>query len=129
MKRLEVDIEGKKEWVYAALLDGEIWLHWRGQTLIAADSEREARKGRSAASSATGGAGQIKAPMPGKVTQLKVKVGSQVQAGETLLIMEAMKMEYTLVADRAGAVTAIQCQAGEPVKLGQVLVQIEGAEK
>ena len=62
--------------------------------------------------------------MPGKVTQVMVQVGATVRKGQTLLVMEAMKMEYTLAADQDGPVTEVAVQAGAQVGLGDVLVQL-----
>lgn len=127
MKRIELSFEGKRHVVWAERLDGDLWFHWQGRTRVVPETETQTRKARAASGGPGAHAGHIKAPMPGKVTQVKVAVGAQVKPGETLIVMEAMKMEYTLVADQTGKVAAIQCKAGDPVKLGQVLVQIEAA--
>jgi biotin carboxyl carrier protein len=65
---------------------------------------------------------EITAPMPGKVTQVLVQTGQRVEAGEGLLILEAMKMENRLVAEAAGTVEEIRVAAGDMVDGGQVLV-------
>ena len=73
-------------------------------------------------------AGALRAPMHGRVTQVLVAPQSRVQAGELLLVMEAMKMEQQLVAPFAGVVTAVHARVDEQVAARQVLVEI-GASK
>jgi propionyl-CoA carboxylase alpha chain len=69
-------------------------------------------------------AGSLHAPMPGRVLRLDVAVGVDVAEGQTLLVMEAMKMEHTLKATHAGQVTAVNCREGDQVEGGTVLVVI-----
>lgn len=70
------------------------------------------------------GAGSIKAPLPGTILEMKVKVGDIVKTGDTLLIMEAMKMENSIKADKEGKVSAVKVNAGDAVLEGDVLVEI-----
>jgi biotin carboxyl carrier protein len=65
---------------------------------------------------------EIVAPMPGKVLQVAVRAGEHVAAGDTLLILEAMKMETRLTADAAAHVAEVRVAAGDMVNGGQVLV-------
>jgi biotin carboxyl carrier protein len=72
-----------------------------------------------------GGAGQtIKTPLPGKVTHVAVAVGDHVERGDTVIVIEAMKMENELKAAAAGTVTEVRVQLGQPVNAGDVLVLI-----
>jgi|GEM_PF-694833 len=66
-----------------------------------------------------------KAPIPGNVTQIKCTVGQAVKAGETVVLLEAMKMETNVAAPVAGTVKAILVSPGQAVKQGQVLVEFE----
>ena len=68
------------------------------------------------------GDGAIVAIMPGKVTRITVEVGQEVQEGQAVCVLEAMKMENELRADRAGIVSAINVNPGDDVEKGQVLV-------
>ena len=68
--------------------------------------------------------GQIEAPMPGKVLEVRVKEGDSVTKGQTLVILEAMKMEQSLTAPRDGIVESISAEAGEQVSEGQILVAL-----
>ena len=76
---------------------------------------------------ATGTAGSVKinAPMPGKIVDVKVKVGDAVKKGQTVLVLEAMKMENNINADKDGKITAINVSKGESVLEGTDLVIIE----
>ena len=67
----------------------------------------------------------IKAPLPGVITEIKVAVGDEVQAGDTVIVLEAMKMANALQAEKAGKVTAICVKVGESVMEDDALVVIE----
>ena len=73
-----------------------------------------------------GHVGDIHAPMPGLVLDISVQPGQQVQKGETLLILEAMKMENVIKSPGDGTVKAVRVSKGEAVEKGHVLVEIEG---
>ncbi len=70
------------------------------------------------------GVGFVKAPLPGTILELKVKVGDEVKVGDTLLIMEAMKMENNIKSDKAGKVVVIKVNNAESVLEGEVLIEI-----
>jgi len=67
----------------------------------------------------------IKAPLPGVITDIKVAVGDEVQVGDTVIVLEAMKMANNLQAEKAGKVTAICVKIGESVMEDDALVVIE----
>jgi len=67
---------------------------------------------------------KVVAPMPGKVLQLKVKEGDSIKEGDTLLILEAMKMENEIVANTSGNVKKINVAANDMVDTGDVLLVI-----
>ncbi len=66
----------------------------------------------------------VAAPMPGLIIRLAVEPGTAVQEGQTLVIMEAMKMEMEVKANKAGTVTSFSVTAGDQVQQGQPLVQM-----
>jgi acetyl/propionyl-CoA carboxylase alpha subunit len=72
-----------------------------------------------------GGDGQVRSPMPGKVTAVAVKAGDQVAKGQTLLTLEAMKMEYALAAPFDGTVASLSAELGAQVSEGAVLAVLE----
>ena len=67
----------------------------------------------------------MKSPLPGVILEIKVKEGDMVKRGQTLLILEAMKMENDIKSDRDGKVTAIQVSKGESILEGTDLIIIE----
>lgn len=67
----------------------------------------------------------IKAPLPGVITEIKVSVGDQVKAGDTVVVLEAMKMANNIEAEKNGTVTAICIKQGESVMEDTPLVVIE----
>lgn len=70
-------------------------------------------------------AGSLHAPMPGKVIRVEVSEGDQVEEGQVLVVMEAMKMEHTLRSPHAGSVTRVLSHDGAQVEGGTVLVIVE----
>jgi biotin carboxyl carrier protein len=109
------------EWVmvndrpYEIVFDRD--LHWI--KAYAGLHSMEVRDLDAAVSRPRSGDGRIKAPIPGLVTRILVNEGDHVQLGQAVVVLEAMKMENELRAQRAGTVTAI------PVKQGQVVVRNE----
>ncbi|WNF27186.1 acetyl/propionyl/methylcrotonyl-CoA carboxylase subunit alpha [Streptomyces sp. C11-1] len=73
------------------------------------------------------GADTLAAPMPGTVTVVKVAVGDRVEAGQSLLVVEAMKMEHVISAPHAGTVTELDVTAGATVAMDQVLAVVAPA--
>ncbi|HET7358545.1 MAG TPA: biotin/lipoyl-containing protein, partial [Rhodanobacteraceae bacterium] len=126
----------------ARLHDGELGARFDGEALrlpVRVDAQRvllhdgSGRRHRFAraaafawATSEAGGADQVVAPMPGRIVLVKTAVGDSVEAGQDLLVMEAMKMELALKAPRAGVVEAIHAAAGDFVEADAVLVRFAG---
>ncbi len=69
--------------------------------------------------------GSLHAPMPGRVIRVEVAVGDTVQVGQTLMVLEAMKMEHTLRSPLAGTVVTVNAAPGEQTASGDVLVVVE----
>ena len=67
----------------------------------------------------------VRSPLPGKIIDLKVKVGDSVSKGQPLLVLEAMKMEHTLSAPADGKVKSVRYAVGEQVPEGAELVEFE----
>ena len=81
----------------------------------------ESRRRRRAASGHT----SLSAPMPATVVRVEVSPGGHVRRGDTLVILEAMKMELPIRADTDGIVTSVSCKAGDLVQPGAPLVEID----
>lgn len=96
-----------------------LWVHLNGETFTY-KPETGGRKDKSAAAQT----GVITAPMPGKIIKINIKSGQKVEEGTVVIIMEAMKMEYSLKADKNGNICYLGCAAGDQVQLGQKLAEI-----
>lgn len=71
------------------------------------------------------GSGEVKAPMPGIIVSIAKSIGAAVNAGETLLVIEAMKMENNIAAPKSGTIKSINVKPGQEVTSGQPLLVIE----
>ncbi|WP_406330218.1 acetyl/propionyl/methylcrotonyl-CoA carboxylase subunit alpha [Streptomyces sp. NBC_00203] len=98
--------------------DGDAW-HVRDHDPVAA----------SLTGAAHSGADSLTAPMPGTVTVVKVAVGDEVTAGQSLLVVEAMKMEHVISAPHAGTVSELDVTPGTTVAMDQVLAVIAPHEE
>ncbi|MEO8932700.1 MAG: acetyl-CoA carboxylase biotin carboxyl carrier protein subunit [Xanthomarina sp.] len=67
----------------------------------------------------------IKAPMPGLILEINVKVGQEVKQDDALLILEAMKMENVLISPRDGVIKSISVKKGDTVEKSQLLIELE----
>jgi biotin carboxyl carrier protein len=97
-------------------------LFWDGVAYTLTEEREGARPARSQTT------GALEAPMPGRVTAVKVKPAQAVSRGEELLVVEAMKMENALRAPHDGVVRAVHVDVGDMVGPGRPLVEIEAAE-
>ncbi|MEU1264702.1 acetyl-CoA carboxylase biotin carboxylase subunit [Streptomyces cellulosae] len=109
---------------FAALPDGS-WLGRDGDAWQVRDHDPVAA---SLTRAGQAGADSLTAPMPGTVTVVKVAVGDEVDAGQSLLVVEAMKMEHVISAPHAGTVTELDVSPGTTVAMDQVLVVIAPVE-
>jgi biotin carboxyl carrier protein len=125
MKQIEVEVDGRTVKGYAVLRGGVLWTHAEGETWTTDVGGKRRGSSSSRAGSGSVNPGEITAPMPGKIIKISAPQGSQVAAGDVVIVMEAMKMEYTLKAGAAGRVSEIRTAAGEQVALGAVLAKIE----
>ena len=80
------------------------------------------------AAGGAGGGGAVKAPMPGRVVKALVAEGDTVEAGQPVIIVEAMKMENEVTAPGPGVVRSINVSQGDTVDAGAVLVELEPHE-
>ena len=74
------------------------------------------------AAAAPAGSVTVSAPMPGKILSVNVKPGDKVEAGDVLLILEAMKMQNEIMAPEDGTVSEVRVNAGDTVATGDVMV-------
>ncbi len=98
------------------------WISMEGCTFqLEKPSRRSSRLGRE-----MDGSEVVRAPMPAQVRAIQVEVGETVEKGQTLLLLEAMKMEIRIRAPAAGRINHILVSSGQPVEKDQVLVEIGG---
>ncbi|MER7896993.1 acetyl/propionyl/methylcrotonyl-CoA carboxylase subunit alpha [Streptomyces sp. NPDC096046] len=120
--RVTVTLDGVRHTFHRAAdwlgRDGDAW-HVRDHDPVAASLTR----------SAHAGADSLTAPMPGTVTVVKVAVGDEVSAGQSLLVVEAMKMEHVISAPHAGKVAELDVSPGSTVAMDQVLAVIAPHEE
>lgn len=117
----EPDVEGRR--TVEVVVDG-----WRFELIVEDDARAELRERASRDRGAVAGAGgplEIRAIIPGRVASVAVNMGDRVEAGQTLLAVEAMKMQNELRAPRSGTVLRVPATAGATVEVGDVLVAIE----
>jgi acetyl-CoA/propionyl-CoA carboxylase biotin carboxyl carrier protein len=121
--RLTVTVDGLTR-RYAAARDGELlWLGRDGS----AWALRERPPLDAAAAAEEGAGGPVRSPMPGTVTVVEVVDGQAVEAGDRLVVVEAMKMEHVLTAPVAGVVRELRAAAGGTVARDDVLLVVEPA--
>lgn len=118
---LLIRIDGQDRRVQAQILEGHLWIHFDGITRKI-EPEMSSRRAKSANQAASN---EIRAPMPGKVTKLLVEPGQTIKKGDAIVVMEAMKMEYTLKSDIDSEVLEIKCDVLAQVNLGQMLVLLK----
>jgi len=102
-----------------------LWLDGHRYDAEALDSRARAIRDMQASVAKPAGPAPLRAPMPGLIVQLRVKVGDAVAAGAGLVVMEAMKMENELRAVAAGRVRAVHVTVGAAVEKGALLVELE----
>lgn len=121
-----VVIDGRNETLFTARSPEGVWVWWKGHSRLVADAEPEARRGRSRP--AAGTSAGVTPSTPAVVTAIMVKAGDEVSAGQTLVVVTAMKMETCLVAELAGRVRAIHTVVGAKVRPGEILVEIDSTD-
>jgi pyruvate carboxylase subunit B len=105
--------------------DYTLWLDGHRFEVEALDERTRAIRELSGASAGPTGPAPVIAPMPGLVVRINAQVGDEVQAGQGLVVMEAMKMENELRAQAAGRVKAILVTPGTAVEKGTLLIELE----
>jgi acetyl/propionyl-CoA carboxylase alpha subunit len=121
--KTKVIINGTEVLVEAQIVAGQLWAHYEGKTLVFENPDKATRRGAKKHHSRN--ANQITAAMPGKITKLLCKEGENVNEGQALIVMEAMKMEYTLKCEVKAKVKSIKVNLGDQVTMGKLLIDLE----
>jgi biotin carboxyl carrier protein len=102
-----------------------LWVDGYRFEIEALDERTRAIRDTTAATAAPTGPAPVRAPMPGLIVRVNVRVGDMVEAGQGVVVMEAMKMENELRATAAGRVKSIEVAPGAAVEKGTLLVALE----
>jgi biotin carboxyl carrier protein len=119
--KLDVLIDGKRITAYISSDNAKRWVTVNGQTFVLTKSLSARGRGHGAHYVA----GELAAPMPGQVRAVNVGEGDVVTKGQTLLVLEAMKMEIRVQAPRDGMVRKLLVRRGQTVEREQSLIEIE----
>ncbi len=122
---LDLEVNGQRLRVYIARDEAQFYVALSGHTwtLKRSLSPQQRRGVRHSPETSS-----LEATMPGLVLDVLVQDGAEVARGDTLVILEAMKMELRITAPYAGRVRRVHCATGQVVERGQVLVEVEEGE-
>ena len=113
-----VEVNGKR-------FDVKMWVPEQQGVVTTGPAKATKKPTRSASASATaGGSGNVEVPMQGTIVKVLVAVGDAIEAGQAVVVLEAMKMENQIAAEKAGTVKEIKVKAGDTVGAGDVVVVI-----
>ncbi len=115
--RLDLEVDGRRLRAYVVRQGRLRYVAVDGQVFTVRPPDP--RRGRSERAG-----GSLEAAMPGRVLDVLVRPGDAVHKGDTLVLLEAMKMELRIAAPADGVVTAVRCTPGAVVERGQVLVEV-----
>ena len=119
--RLDLLVDGAHVTAYVSIENAKRWVTVNGQTFVLTKSSGARRGGYGHHHAA----GELTAPMPGQVRALNVGEGDTVMKGQTLLVLEAMKMEIRIHAPQDGLVKKLFVKPGQTVEREQVLIEVE----
>jgi acetyl-CoA/propionyl-CoA carboxylase biotin carboxyl carrier protein len=115
---VDVEVNGKRFSV-------SMWIPESDLAPAAKSAAKPKRRGAGAGAGGGSGSGEVAVPMQGTVVKVLVEVGQEVEAGETVIVLEAMKMENNVSAEKSGTVKEVRVEAGQSVGGGDVVVVIE----
>jgi geranyl-CoA carboxylase alpha subunit len=118
-------VDGHSYDVVAEVNREEVAVQMLGERFVVHVEDERERAAHAVASKKPAGKRELRAAMPGIVIDIKVQVGDTVQEGQTLVVLEAMKMQNPLAAEAAGRVARIACRQGEAVAGGGLLLEFE----
>jgi len=118
--KLDLLIDSERVTAYVSSDNAKRWVTVNGQTFVLTKSSGAKRSGY-----AHHAAGELTAPMPGQVRAVSVSEGDAVTKGQTLLVLEAMKMEIRVQAPFNGVVQSLTVKVGQTVEREQILVKMD----
>ena len=118
-RQTTVEVNGRR-------FDVKLWVPESAGVAAAGPAKKKAARSASGSGGgAGGGSGQIAVPMQGTIVKVLVEVGQAVEAGQSVVVLEAMKMENQIEADKSGTIKAVNVKPGDTVGAGDVVVIIE----
>jgi len=118
---LELLIDGQRVTAYVSADGAKRWVTVNGQTVVLTKSSGEAKRRGAGQEHAS----ELAAPMPGLVRSVNIAENESVAKGQTLLVLEAMKMEIRIQAPRDGTVKKLLVKQGQTVDREQVLIELD----
>ena len=116
---VDVEVNGRRYSV-------SVWVPDVGPVVVSgAPAAARPRRSAAAAGAAVAGSGKVAVPMQGTIVKVLVSVGDQVEAGQPVCVLEAMKMENNITADKAGTVSEVKVSPGQSVGTGDVVIVID----
>jgi biotin carboxyl carrier protein len=123
-RRFSLLADGKSHAVFLERGEGHTWVHLDGERIpVEIEDERE-RIAHQVAAHKGGGRREVRAVMPGVVVEVLVREGDAVEPGQTLVVLEAMKMQNPIQADGPGKVLKVGCKQGVAVAGGALLIEL-----
>ena len=119
--KLDLLVDGKRVTAYVSSDNAKRWVTVNGQTFVLTKSAAGAQRRGMGHDHAS----ELVAPMPGQVRAVNVVEGETVTKGQTLLVLEAMKMEIRIQAPRDGKVMKLLVKQGQTVEREQILIELE----
>lgn len=118
-----LEIEGRQERIFIAVHGDAQFIHWRGQVhrVEAVNALERARR----AAAPSGGAEEVRAPMPGTVVDIAVVAGDHVETGQLLMTIESMKLQTAIYAPHDATVDEVFVSAGATFDQGAALVRLD----
>ncbi len=119
--KLNLLIDGKRLNVYVSSDSAKRWVTVNGQTFVLTKASGTRKGGHAGQHTA----GELTAPMPGQIRAVNVSEGDTVTKGQTLLVIEAMKMEIRVQAPFDGMISSVAVKTGQTVEREQFLIKME----
>jgi len=118
-----IDFKSETIEVQAEYVKGKLWAHFEGKTFCIEPNEASFKKSKNQSLNSN----QIFSPMPGKIIKILKQAGDDVLAGDTVIVMEAMKMEYSLKTNIPGKIEKVLVTLNEQVSVGKLLAAIKAS--
>ncbi len=121
LKLLNLNIDGEQISVKAEKLNGKTWIHYNDEVISFSPQKSKSKSSGQKTQDVT----KILAPMPGTILKVNTNSSGEYKKGQTVIVMEAMKMEYSLKVMADVKLKALNCNTGDQVSQDQVLANFD----